>query len=1197
MKKISLLFLFLFIYVSGSFAQLSNYSFYYSTSTYTDIIPSFPNLAIASSWDDNTSAVLPIGFTFNFNGTNYTTFYVNANGFITFGGGVSSYTPISSSGYNTIAGIGRDLMSGSYNAYGNGIANNPVYYITTGTTNNHVLTIQWTDCSEYTCCSAGYAADLNFQIKLYENHNKVEVVYGNCSVPAVEGNLNPQVGLGYSPSAQFNNRTTASGWGSSLPGGNNSATATLTNAIVPASGTTYDWLVCDATVAPTNNGPICLGQPLQLTGTNTNGVTYSWTGPGGFTSTQQSPSTTPTVSGTLVYTFTATSSYCYTTGTTTATVVPLPTGYVFTPATPTICNGSSTTVNVSANAAPPPSYAWTPVGGLSCTGCASPVANPTSTTTYTVTATSQGCSSSSTVTVTVNPIPASATITPSGAVSFCQGSSQLLSANVVAGMTYQWFIYGNPITGATNNTYTATTSGNYTVQLTNSNNCSLMSAITTVTATPAPTATASTNGPTTVCQGSTVNIYGTAGAGLSYQWQQNGGAIGGATNASYAASTSGTYNVIVSQNGCPATSNDVVIAVAALPSATVTASGPLSFCAGGSVTLTVPSGGGNVYQWTQNNTVVNGATQNTYSPTTAGTYNVTVTNASGCSATSANTVVNPHPAPTASFYPVGPTTFCQGGSVLLQGTTGSGYSYQWTLNGGNIANATNPTYTATASGTYNLITTYDCSVTATPLVITVNALPPVTVTAGGPLGFCAGNSVTLMGNTGTGLTYQWQQNGININNATNANYVATAAGTYNLVVTNIYTCSSTSGNNVVNVSLPVAATVTYNGPTSMCSGSNLLLTANTGAGLTYKWLQNGGAIAGATNPTYSASTSGTYSVIVNNGCPDTSSSVQINVHAAPTAAITSTGAPAVCEGQSVLLHANQNPAYTYQWQMNSNNLPGATDSTYVATVGGPYTLIVTYDCQASSNPFTVTINPYPQTTITGPASVCQGSSITLNANTGTGLNYQWFQDGNAISGATTPTLNVTTGGVYSVKETDANNCSYADSDNVLLYPLPTPVIVKSPTHLLSTTVAYTTYQWYLNGQPLQNGNLPTLQAMQDGVYYVRVTDANWCFDSSQNDTIQVTGVNNVVTSANGLSLYPNPNDGEFTLAGNISSADGMVELSIVNVEGRVVFTDKFAVNNSQLNRKISLTDAATPGMYMIRIKTTEGNTTLPFVKQ
>src|SRR6202012_726410 len=132
---------------------------------------------------------------------------------------------------------------------------------------------------------------------------------------------------------------------------------------------------------------------------------------------------------------------------------------------------------------------------------------------------------------------------------------------------------------------------------------------------------------------------------------------------------------------------------------TITASSTTTFCAGGSVVLSTAAGA-NSYQWNLNGTAISGATSNTYTASTAGNYAVTVSNASGCTATSSATTVTVNALPTTPTITAGSaTTFCAGGSVILSSATVAN-SYQWNLNGTAISGATSNTYTASAAGDY-----------------------------------------------------------------------------------------------------------------------------------------------------------------------------------------------------------------------------------------------------------------------------------------------------------------------------------------------------------------------------------------------------------------------------------------------------------------------------------------------------------------
>src|SRR4029078_7962644 len=143
---------------------------------------------------------------------------------------------------------------------------------------------------------------------------------------------------------------------------------------------------------------------------------------------------------------------------------------------------------------------------------------------YTDKVTASSCTSaaSSPISVTVNPIPPAPSITPSGPTTFCDGGSVTLTSNSAKGN--QWFLDGNPIAGATNQTYVATAGGNYTDKVTALSCTSTASAPLLVTVNPIPPVPVITAGsPTTFCEGGSVTL--TSNSANGNQWFLDGNPI------------------------------------------------------------------------------------------------------------------------------------------------------------------------------------------------------------------------------------------------------------------------------------------------------------------------------------------------------------------------------------------------------------------------------------------------------------------------------------------------------------------------------------------------------------------------------------------------------------------------------------------------------------------------------------------------
>jgi hypothetical protein len=432
-----------------------------------------------------------------------------------------------------------------------------------------------------------------------------------------------------------------------------------------------------------------------------------------------------------------------------------------------------------------------------------------------------------------------------------------------------------------------------------------------------------------------------------------------------------------------------------------------------------------------------------------------VTNtATGCQNTSAAVAVSLNPLPTATITAAAATSICQGTTVALNANTGTGLSYVWNLNGTAITPAaTAASYNAGIAGSYTVTVTNTatgCFLTSPATAVTVNALPSVVVSSVGNLNMCQGSTVTLSVPTATGQTYQWKLNGVNIVAATSASYVANAAGTYTVLVTNTATtCNATSANVVVTVSAVPIATITPVASTTACQGDTVWLNANTGTGLSYQWNLNGTPIAGAINATYPALAAGTYTTTVTNGagCSTTSSQVNVTINPRPLSSISYTTPVTFCQGGAVVLTAVSSSGVRYQWNNNAVQMVGDTINFYIANVSGSYSVTTTNSlgCSATSLPILVVVNPLPLPVITR-----AGDLLT----TGSYATYQWYFNSQPIAGANGQSYNVTKNGGYAVRVTDVNGCTNYSTvyffNNVGVGQTSMPVVKVYPNPVHST---------------------------------------------------------------------------------------------------------------------------------------------------
>ncbi|MBI5540376.1 MAG: gliding motility-associated C-terminal domain-containing protein [Bacteroidia bacterium] len=871
---------------------------------------------------------------------------------------------------------------------------------------------------------------------------------------------------------------------------------TVTNAAgCTAISTTTVTINAIPTPTASNTGPYCVGNTIQLNVTA--GTSYSWSGPGGFTSVAQNPtraSATLAMGG--VYSVTVTNAAGCTAITTTTVTVnanPVPTASNTGP----YCEGNTIQLNVTAGS----SYNWSGPSGFTSTS-----QNPTrpgSTLAmagiYSVTVTNAaGCTAVRTTTVTVNTLP---TPTASNTGPFCEGTT--IQLNVTAATTYNWSGPGSFTSTLQNPTRTGASmamAGLYSVTVTNAAGCTAVST-TTVVIDAIPTPTATNTGP--YCEGNTIQLNVTAGT--SYNWSGPGGYTSTLQNPTIAGSTlamAGLYSVTVTNAaGCTALSTTTVI-VNALPIPTASNTGP--YCEGNTILLNVTAASS--YNWSGPDGFSSALQNPTISGSTLsmnGVYSVTVTNAAGCTAITTTTVaVNALPSPTASN--TGP--YCEGTTIQFNVTAAS--SYNWSGPGGFSSTLQNPVITGATlamAGAYSVTVTNAAGCTAiTTTNVTINPIP-ATPSANGT-SICINTSTNITA-TAPGGTYEWYDASsggtLLFTGATFTSPVLVTNTTY-YVQTTISGC--TSIRKAVNIIVsPVPASPTASG-TGICTGTTATITA-TAPGGTYQWYDasSGGTllITGASYTTPALFVPTTYYVQTTiGGCAGPRTAVDVNVNPPP-AAPTASGAT-ICQNNSTTLSATA-PGGVYEW------FNAASGGTLLYT-GSDFTtpvLIATTTYYVQSNVFgcigprsaiTVTVNPIPALPTAPGTSICTGNTAILNASAPGGT-YEWYDasSGGTLlqtgSSYTTPALISTT--TYYVQTTISGCTSARRAVTVTVNPYPNApsasgtTICEGTTAILSATAPGGTYRWYnapTGGTLLFTGanyTTPPLSVSTD--YYVQTT--------------------------------------------------------------------------------------------------------------
>lgn len=543
-----------------------------------------------------------------------------------------------------------------------------------------------------------------------------------------------------------------------------------------------------------------------------------------------------------------------------------------------------------------------------------------------------------------------------------------------------------------------------------------------------PLAVIDAAGATTFCAGGGVELSTTMGTGQTYQWAMNGTAIPGADGSTLLAEEAGSYTVQVT-NACGSTTSAAqAVVVHALPVHELSDAAPFT-CAGEPVSLSaidLSGQSGLAYQWYLDGEAIANATSPTIEATMAGAYTVTIGNdATTCTYTAGPAVLEVETVAAPELIANGPVSFCEGGSVVLE-ATGIGAEHVWWSNGEVIPDENGNMLTAQASGTYAVasVSTNGCtSELSEAVTITVNPAPAApAIAANGPTAFCAGGSVVLS-TTAEADAYEWSFNGTPVPSGSTATITADATGTYTLLVTDANGCSSSPSEaiEVLVHALPEAPVLTADGPTTFCSGSEVLLSANGTAGQV-QWTLDGADLPGATGSELLVNMAGTYSAWTTDaqGCGSASAQpIVVVVHGTPAAPeVTVEGATTFCAGGSVVLSYSGTTGYGYQWYQDETPIAAADGPSLTVEATGTYTLVVTSTegcASAASTSVVVTVDALPD----APVIVQDGNILSTTASG----DLQWYLNGEPIPGATGASIDVGENGDYTVVVTSPNGCT------------------------------------------------------------------------------------------------------------------------------------------------------------------------------
>lgn len=693
--------------------------------------------------------------------------------------------------------------------------------------------------------------------------------------------------------------------------------------------------------------------------------------------------------------------------------------------TPATCGNANGSVNaIVSGGTSPYNFFWSP-GGMT-----SPSINNLTAGTYTLVITdSKQCSKTTTVGISNFNGPVLRTASAIN-VSCYGGNDGQASVNATGGVgpyIYLWSPLGGNAPTATN-----LMAGNYTVQVTDANQC--ITSIPVLISEPASISIlANTSSP--LCKGSTDGnaIANVTGGIAPYRYLWSTGARAQAVNNLSA----GKYSVeVTDQNGCSLTDS---ISISEPSAITLSVTTTLANCNAQDGSANVIASGGSqsyTYQWSS------GSTSASADFLGAGNYDVTVTDSNGCTS-SISTLVNEKTGMILSTSAVDAVCFgASNGSASVQVTGGvMPYRYEWIPSVGNA-----PALNNLKAGNY-IINTYDANGCIAFSSVSVGQPSPILTNITTQDSRCFGNNdgVAIVNVSGgiSPYVYSWS-NGKNNNSVDSL-----APGNYTITATDANGCSVTTP---VTINSPSALNMDPINTNPICIGQLTMLSANVSGGTapySYSWFNGPHTSQYIVSPVIN--TTYTLTIVDANGCTSNFSNIYVPVHD-PLLFLQPLNVT-ICEGENATLNVQatggNGGAYNYNWNNGMTGMSINVSPTH-STI---YRVTATDNCTSlpASVEVQVLVNPKPVVQfMPSPIAGCTPVIVdfTDQSITGSSCTYKWnFGDGSQSTDKNGNHI-YSQPGDYSVSHTvtDILGCSSTleVANAVSVYPLPTASFEFSP---------------------------------------------------------------------------------------------------------------------------------------------------------
>jgi len=626
-------------------------------------------------------------------------------------------------------------------------------------------------------------------------------------------------------------------------------------------------------------------------------------------------------------------------------------------------------------------------------------------------------------------------------------------------------------------------------------------------------------GPTSFCDGGSVTLFASVGAGYTYQWRNTQGNIAGATGQSFVATAGSNYRVIItSPNGCTKTSNPFTVTVFPNPEPAASNTGPI--CEDGTVQFFASPDGLNSYQWTgpqsfsvnEQNPVLTNVTLNF-----AGVYTVTVTDSNNCTGSATTTLdVEPLPeAPTSAQVDRNDICADDTNDITLTAIGGSGDRLVWysgSCGGTLIGEGTEITIPVPAS-----TTTYfarweadgECaSSNCESIEVRIRPLPVITFTNTNVSCFGGndGSSAANISEATPPFVFSWSTTPVQ----TTQTAINLSEGDYTVIVTDQFGCTASE---TTTITEPDLLEVTFGSVTHVdCNGNSTGSAQAQPTGgtppYTYSWSN------GQTSQTATGLAAGPYTVTVTdaNGC-QAFESIEITEPDELIVSVTDQNDPSCFgnnDGNITVEAAGGTGDYNFNWDnaMSGAAITGLAAGTYEVTVSDENGCIAILSIELGEpDPLTVTFSSIEHVECFGDET----GAATANPTGGTApYSYLW-SDGQ--TGQTASNLGA---GNYTVTVTDANGCQAVNTVTINENnPIVITATIEDATCFGSengnilidasggTGVGTYSFLWSDGTTTQNNLNIGA------GTYTLTVTDANFC---SAEETYLVNQPDSIIVS-------------------------------------------------------------------------------------